>query len=122
MDYKKLETFSDDRGTLVEAFKFPTDGQLFYVVAPPNQTRGNHYHKIKTEHFLVVYGSALMKVRDRKDKGVVRVELGGDNPMVVSVPPNHTHSITSGSDGCIFIVWVDTLFDYKKPDTFREEV
>lgn len=40
MDLKQLEVKTDSRGSLVEAFKFPNDGQLFYIKINPNETRG----------------------------------------------------------------------------------
>lgn len=122
MDLNKLEVKSDRRGTLVEAYKLPNDGQIFYVVAKPDETRGNHYHTRKTEHFLVIYGSAEIMSRDRKTDNVMKVEVSGDNPMRVTIPPNNTHSVTAGDDGCIFLVWCDEQFNEKDPDTVMEEV
>lgn len=122
MDLQKLEVKTDDRGSLVEAFKFPEDGQLFYVIASPNETRGNHYHLRKTETFLVVYGSAEMTVKDRTTDDVIKVTLSGGRPMTVKVVPNHTHLITADSEGAIFLVWVDEQFNPDDPDTFMEEI
>lgn len=122
MDLKPLEVKSDRRGTLVEAFKLPNDGQIFYVVAKPNETRGNHYHERKTEHFLVLYGSAEMMVRDRETENVIKVTVGGEKPMVVTVTPNNTHSITALEDGCVFLVWCDEQFNEADADTYPEEI
>lgn len=122
MQLEQLETKSDGRGTLVEAFRFPNDGQLFYVVAKPNETRGNHFHEHKTEKFLVVYGSAVVSVKDRSSGNVMNVEVNGTAPIVVTIAPNNTHSITANPVGCIFIVWCDELYDASNPDTFPEEL
>lgn len=122
MDLKQLETKSDSRGTLVEAYKLPNDGQLFYVIAKPNQMRGNHYHERKTEHFLVIYGSAEIVVKNRETNDVMKVEVSGSKPMKVTVSPNHTHNITATSEGCIFLVWCDEQFNEEDPDTFPEEI
>lgn len=122
MQLEPLETKSDDRGSLVEAFRFPNDGQLFYVVAKPNESRGNHYHERKTEKFLVVYGSAVMSVKDRHTGNVMNVETNGTLPMIITVAPNNTHSITANPEGCIFLVWCDEQFDASDPDTFPEEL
>ena len=122
MNIEPLEVKKDDRGSLVEAFKLPTDGQVFYVVANPHQTRGNHYHLRKTEHFLVIYGSAEVQVKDRDSGNLMKIETAGNKPMVVTVTPNHTHNITSTDEGCIFLVWCDEQFDEADPDTYPEEI
>lgn len=122
MDLKQLEIKSDSRGSLVEAFKFPTDGQLFYIISPPNETRGNHYHTRKTEKFLVIYGSAHIVSKDRVTNNVMKVEVSGGKPVIVTIPPNNTHYITASSEGAIFLVWVDELFNPEDPDTIKEEL
>ena len=122
MDLKPLEVKKDNRGSLIEAFKFPSDGQLFYIIANPNETRGHHYHTRKTEHFLVIYGSATMHVRDRETDNTMKVETSGSKPMVITVTPNNTHAITATNEGAIMLVWVDEQYDEKDPDTIPEEV
>lgn len=122
MNLERLKVIKDNRGSLIEAFHLPNDGRVFYVIANPNQTRGNHYHKVETEHFLVIYGSATMRVRDRVTDEVMKVEVSGYKPMVISVYPNHTHSITATDEGAIFLVWSDKLYDKNKADTYPEEV
>lgn len=122
MDLKELKTNVDSRGLLVEAFKLPEDGQIFYVIANPNETRGNHYHTRKTERFLVINGSAEMAVKNRATGDVMKVEVSGFKPMLMTISPEHTHAITAGSDGCVFLVWVDEQFNEEDPDTFPEEI
>lgn len=122
MNLEKLDIISDRRGSLVNAYEFPNDGAVFYVIANPDETRGNHYHLKKTEHFLVIYGSAGIKVRDRKTNDVMNVRVSGSKPMKVTIAPEHTHSITASDEGCIFLVWCDQQFDEKNPDTYPEEV
>jgi UDP-2-acetamido-2,6-beta-L-arabino-hexul-4-ose reductase len=122
MQLDQLVPKTDYRGSLVEAFKFPTDGQLFYVMALPGQSRGNHYHQRKTERFIIIAGSAELSSKDRTTGNVMKAELNGGRPMIVTVPPNNTHSITAGEEGVIFLVWVDEQFNNKDPDTFPEEI
>ena len=121
MKLEALEIKSDNRGSLIEAFKLPNDGQLFYVVGLPNQTRGNHYHKRKTERFLIAWGTATISVKDRVKGTQMSVELSGDNPMIVTVAPNNTHNITN-DEGYICMIWVDEVFNPKDPDTIMEEI
>lgn len=122
MDLQLLEPKEDSRGTLVEAYKFPNDGQLFYVKAFPGEMRGNHYHLRKTERFLVIEGAAEIMSRDRDTGNVMKVVASGTRPLVVTIPPNNTHSITALDDGCLFLVWVDEQFNEKDADTFAEEI
>jgi UDP-2-acetamido-2,6-beta-L-arabino-hexul-4-ose reductase len=122
VNLEPLETKSDRRGTLVEAFKLPNDGQIFYVIAKPSETRGNHFHLRKTEHFLVLWGSAQIQAKDRETGTVMKVELGGQNPMTATIAPNTTHNITSSEEGCIFLVWCDEQYNEADSDTYPEEI
>ena len=121
MKLEKLIANEDRRGTLVEAFKMPHDGQVFYVMAEAGETRGNHYHLRKTEHFVVVFGVAEIQSKDRETGNIMKVELSGDSPMVVTIPPNSTHNFYS-EKGAIFLVWCDEQFDPDDPDTYPEEI
>lgn len=122
MELEKLEVKSDYRGSLVEAYKLPNDGQVFYVIAKPHESRGNHYHLRKTEHFLVIWGSAEISVKDRTTNDVMNVEVTGQKPMLVTVTPNNTHRIVASDEGAIFLVWANEQFDETDPDTYPEEI
>lgn len=122
MELEKLEVKSDYRGSLVEAYKLPNDGQVFYVIAKPHESRGNHYHLRKTEHFLVIWGSAEISVKDRATNDVMNVEVTGQKPMLVTVTPNNTHQIVASDEGAIFLVWASEQFDEADPDTYPEEL
>lgn len=122
MKLEKLEVKSDYRGSLVEAFKLPNDGQVFYVMAKPHESRGNHYHLRKTECFLVIWGSAEITVKDRLTGDVMNVETSGQKPLLVTVTPNNTHRLTASDEGAIFLVWADEQFNKDDPDTYPEEV
>lgn len=122
MDLRQLDIKSDSRGTLVEAFELPNDGQVNYITILPGETRGNHYHMRKTENFLVVFGAAEIRVKDRDTDNLMSVTVSGERPMAVSILANHTHNITGMDDGCICIVWIDEKFDPFDADTFPEEI
>lgn len=122
MDIQKLTPQTDDRGTLVEAFKLQNDGQVFYVLVKPGESRGNHYHLRKTETFIIAVGSATISVRDRETGNLMKIECNGVSPMAVKVTPNHTHNVVAGSDGCMLIVLADEQYDDKDNDTYREEI
>lgn len=122
MDVKPLEIKNDTRGSLVEAFKFPHDGQLHYIICNPDESRGNHYHVRKTEQFVVIYGSAVIKVKNRETSDLIELKTSGSKPMQVTVVPNHTHVITATKEGAIILAWADELYDEKDADTYTEEI
>lgn len=111
-----LEVKSDERGDLFEAFKFPNDGQVFVVNIRPFATRGNHYHTHKTERFLVVKGSADIKVWFGKSEHEFTVSP--QDPAVITIEPGWSHNITAGHNGCLLLVWVNEQFDPEDADTF----
>ena len=122
MNLEKLEVKVDYRGKLVEAFKLPSDGLVFYLNIKPGEMRGNHFHLRKTEHFLVVGGSAVISVRDKESGTVVHTEVSETNPLVVHIHPNNTHNITAGKYGCICLIWCDEQFNEEDSDTYPEEI
>lgn len=122
MELSKLEPKSDSRGTFIETYKLPNDGQVSTLVIRPDERRGEHYHLRKTETFVVMYGSAKMAVKDRETDNVMNVSLSGTNPMSVKVIPNHTHYIEATDEGCIVMIWCDEQFDENDPDTYKEEL
>ena len=122
MQLEHLDPKVDQRGTLVEAYKFPNDGQLFYILINPNETRGNHYHTRKIETFVVIYGTADISAKDRDTGTVMTVNMSGLNPMSVKVMPNNTHNVTAGRDGCILLAWTNEIFNPDDPDTYGEEI
>jgi len=119
MKLDKLDPKTDIRGTFVETFKLPNDGQVSYLVINPGEMRGNHYHNRKIEQFTVVYGSAEITCKDRATGTVMTVEVGHQNPMIVEIHPNSTHNITS-EQGCICMIWCNEQFNAEDPDTFAE--
>lgn len=122
MNLEQLEKKEDYRGLLVEAYKLPQDGQIFYVIVNPEEMRGSHYHLRKTESFLVIYGSAEIVVKNRETDDVMKVQVNGGKPMRVTISPNHTHMLTATKEGCIFLVWADEIYNEEDSDTFMEEI
>lgn len=122
MDLTPLTINKDTRGSFIETFKLPNDGQVSYLIVNPHESRGNHYHDRKTERFVCIYGSAEISVRNRETGDVINAKLSGFKPYVVTVVPQHTHSITASDEGCIMLVWCDEIFNKKDPDTYPEEI
>lgn len=122
MKLTSLKVNKGKTGSFIEAFKLPNDGQVSYLIVNPNELRGNHYHERKTEHFLVMYGSAKISSKNRETNDVMTVELSGYKPLIATIPPNHTHNLVASDEGCICMIWCDEQFDTKDPDTIQEEI
>ncbi len=120
----------DARGSFTEFLRTPERGQVSVNVSKPGVTKGNHWHMSKWERFLVVSGTASIKLRrvglDAEgnlypvDEYVVK----GSDMRVVEMIPGYTHSITnlSETDDLVTVMWANEPFDPESPDTYFEEV
>lgn len=120
-----LEIKKDERGNLVEMFKFPNPvtGQFFYSTSKPGVVRGNHYHTRKIEYFCVIEGHAKIRLRNRDTGERKEYDVSGGKPEVVSMDIGWTHNIENiGDTEMKLVVWVDEVFNPSDPDTFHEEV
>jgi UDP-2-acetamido-2,6-beta-L-arabino-hexul-4-ose reductase len=118
-----MKVHADDRGNLFEAVKTFSGGQCFISSTRPGITRGNHYHTRKFERFLVLQGSAKIRIRRVFDSVVISFEVSGDSPQFVDMPTMHTHNITNtGDSDLITLFWAQEIFDPARPDTVPELV
>ncbi len=110
----------DPRGSLAEFVKSSHFGQLFISRTRPGITRGDHYHHVKTEKFLVVDGQAIVRFRDiRGESEVIEYRVDGEEFRVVDIPPGYTHSIENVGDGeLITVFWASEIFEQDRPDTY----
>lgn len=120
----------DARGSFTEFLRTPERGQVSVNVSKPGITKGNHWHMSKWEKFLVVSGTASIKLRKvgRDAEGnpfpVDEYVVSGSDLRVVEMIPGYTHSITnlSDTDDLVTVMWANEAFDPEKPDTYFEEV
>lgn len=118
-----LKLHNDERGSLFEAAKSLNGGQTFISHTKPNITRGEHYHHHKIERFLVLHGTAQIKIRKLFSDSVQTFDVKGDNPRYIDMPALHTHNITNtGDTDLITLFWSHEIFDANNPDTFKEKV
>ncbi|MEJ2455330.1 MAG: NAD-dependent epimerase/dehydratase family protein [Candidatus Thiodiazotropha sp.] len=118
-----LDLHTDERGSLFEAIKNLNGGQVFLSTTKPGITRGNHYHLHKVERFLVVRGSAIIRIRRLFEESVLEFNVCGDTPCYIDMPTFHTHSITNtGTDELLTLFWSHEIFDPNDSDTFYEPV
>lgn len=109
---------SDPRGSLAEFVKQPSFGQIFVSRTKPGITRGNHFHHLKTEKFLVVEGQAVVRFRHVQGNEVQEFPVDGDEYRVIDIPPGYTHSIENVGQGTLVtLFWASEIFDPSAPDT-----
>lgn len=120
----------DVRGSFTEFLRTPERGQVSVNVSKPGITKGNHWHMSKWEKFLVVSGTASIKLRkvgedaEGKPYPVDEYVVRGEDMRVVEMIPGYTHSITnlSDADDLVTVMWANEPFDPENPDTYYEEV
>ncbi len=118
-----LHVHRDERGDLFEAVKGASGGQTFVSSTKPGVTRGGHFHRFKVERFLVVRGSARIRIRRLFRDETWSFAVRGDEPGYVDMPTLHTHDITNtGDDDLTTLFWANEIFDPQRPDTYREDV
>lgn len=120
----------DARGSFTEFLRTPERGQVSVNVSKPGITKGNHWHMSKWEKFLVVSGTASIKLRkvgcdaEGNPFPVDEYVVSGSDLRVVEMIPGCTHSITnlSDTDDLVTVMWANEPFDHENPDTYYEEV
>ena len=120
----------DARGSFTEFLRTPERGQVSVNVSKPGITKGNHWHVSKWEKFLVVSGTASIKLRkvgcdaEGNPFPVDEYVVSGSDLRVVEMIPGYTHSITnlSDTDDLVTVMWANEPFDPENPDTYFEEV
>ncbi len=118
-----LKANSDHRGMLVETAKGGNQAQSFISTTLPGKIRGNHFHLDLVERFLVVKGSAVIRIRCVLTDELTEFHVSGDEPAAIDMPPLHTHNIENlGDEEVLTFFWSHHLFDPENPDTYADPV
>jgi len=114
----------DSRGSFTEVFKTLEHGQFSVNISKPGITKGEHWHNIKWEIFIVVAGHGVIEERRVGSDEVLRFEVSGDKLQAVYMLPGYTHNIInlSTTEPMVTLMWANEIFDPEKPDTYREFV
>lgn len=114
----------DNRGSFTEVFKTLDHGQFSVNISKPGITKGEHWHNIKWEIFIVVFGHGLIEERRIGSDEVLKFEVSGDKLQAVYMLPGYTHNIINLSDTepMVTLMWANEIFDPEHPDTYREFV
>jgi dTDP-4-dehydrorhamnose 3,5-epimerase len=127
---KPLRVLPDERGWLMEMLRsddevFEKFGQVYLAVCYPGVVKGWHYHKVQTDHFVVVKGMAKVVLYDyRQDSPTFRelqeFFLGERNPILLKIPPMVVHGFKAvGGESAYLINCPTELYDYQNPDEHR---
>ncbi len=130
LEIKKLKVNQDERGMVVEIIRREDlkqnkpFGQVYLTTANPGFTKGNHYHKRKTEWFCVIKGKGELVLKDLISKETKRILMDDEeNFVVVEIPPNVAHAIKNiGSEVLYLLAYIDEPYNPNDPDTFPAEV
>jgi len=118
-----LTKHTDDRGSFVETMRLGLGGQVSFSTTRPGITRGNHFHTRKIERFVVVKGSAMIRLRRIGTDELIEFQVSGDAPSFVDMPVWYTHNITNiGDDELYTLFWINEFYNPDNPDTYFEEV
>ena len=114
----------DNRGSFTEVLKTLDHGQFSVNISKPGITKGEHWHNIKWEIFIVVSGYGLIEERKIGSDEVLKFEVSGEKLQAVYMLPGYTHNIINLSDteNLVTLMWANEIFDPEHPDTYREFV
>ena len=127
---KKLKIMKDDRGFLMEMIRnddpfWKKFGQVYMTVCKPGYVKGWHYHRIQTDHFIVVKGNARVLLYDSREKSPTKGNwlefiIGESNPICIVIPKGVLHGLECADDReCYLVNTVTEVYNYSKPDEFR---
>jgi UDP-2-acetamido-2,6-beta-L-arabino-hexul-4-ose reductase len=118
----RLPSVTDSRGSFTELLRaHGGTGQTSVSTTNPGVTRGDHYHRRKTERFVVVDGTARITLRRLLTDDRRTFDVSGDDPVAIDMPTLWSHAITNTGPGPLTTVfWTDDLFDPADPDTHQE--
>ena len=130
VNVKALKVIADERGYLMEMMRaddpfFQRFGQSYVSVAYPGVVKGWHYHKVQTDHFVIVKGMMKVVLYDARDgsptKGLINeFFMGEKNPILVTIPPGVVHGMKGiGTEPAMLVNVPTEMYQYDKPDEFR---
>jgi UDP-2-acetamido-2,6-beta-L-arabino-hexul-4-ose reductase len=120
---RKLDVRDDTRGELFETARAVGSSQTFVSSTFAGQKRGDHFHTDLVERFVVLKGTAVIRVRKVLTEEVHTFYVSGDCPVAIDMPPLHTHHVENTStEPLIIFFWSHRHFDSAAPDTFSDSV
>ncbi len=114
---------ADKRGVFAEFLKAESSGQISVNSVCCGYTKGNHWHKTKTEKFLAVAGQGEILLRKIGTSDVLTYPMKAGSGEVVDIPPGYTHAVkNTGNVDFVTVIWASEVYDPNCTDTYYEEV
>lgn len=132
---KPLKHIPDERGFLMEMLRaddalFEKFGQAYITGCKRGVAKAWHYHREQTDHFVCVYGTALVVLHDIREGSPTRGETQEfvlqappcveHEPILLKIPPMVVHGFTAiGCDEARIINIPSLPYRYASPDEYR---
>ncbi len=127
---RELKQIHDERGYLMEMLRsdwpeFEKCGQCYVTTAYPGVVKAWHYHKMQTDHFVVLRGTAKVVCYDNRDEAKTKGDVdeffpGEKNPLLIKIPPGVLHGFKAIGSEPVYLVNLPTrLYNYDEPDEYR---
>lgn len=115
-----LKEHRDDRGVFAECQKWISGGQISVNITRPGMTKGGHWHHTKTEKFLAVSGSGLLRFQKVGSEKLLLYPISSEKLEIVDIPPGYIHDVTNtGTADLVLLIWSSQIYDPLKPDTYK---
>lgn len=118
-----LKEHHDNRGVFAECQKWISGGQISVNITKPGMTKGGHWHHTKTEKFLAVSGSGLLRFQKVGSMNLLLYPVSSQKLEIVDIPPGYIHDVTNtGSSDLVLLIWSSQLYDPLHPDTYKAAI
>lgn len=118
-----LKEHRDQRGAFAECLKSTAGGQISVNITRPGMTKGGHWHHTKTEKFIAVNGSGLLRFQKLGGGDILKYSISSEKLEAVDIPPGYIHDVTNtGSCDLVLLIWASQLYDPEHPDTYPAEI
>lgn len=119
----ELYMHTDQRGSFTEFMRQKGFGQISVNIAKSGIQKGNHWHSLKHEKFLVVSGEGVIRLRRLNSQKVNEYHVTSNKLEVIDIPAGYIHNMeNTGLEDMVTIIWANEEFDEKRPDTYYAEV
>ena len=109
---------TDDRGWLLKAITGTEEdipshtGEVYLTMGKPGQAKGNHYHPEAVEWFIIIEGSAVLKLEDIETHERKDIEMSLEKAITVFIPNKIAHVVVNNNDkDFILLAYTDKLYD-----------
>lgn len=122
LQQQKLVSHRDERGQFIEVNKHASAGQWSFNVIEPGAQKGNHYHRIRYEKFILVSGKVTLLQRSIHQQELIKIELTEPFQIIWILPGMIHQLINHGDEQAVLLMWSSLLYDPEKPDTYYQTI